>query len=98
MSVVPFLEHEQNEEIAAGAAIKGPASPTPLNAKDSDPITLGWMVGSPPPYLKTVRFADGGFMEFPQLRYTFSNFRQFSTTVKVWRGDRPVSVLPRAER
>jgi CubicO group peptidase (beta-lactamase class C family) len=110
MSVVTVLEHEQNEEIAAaGAAIKGPegankqtethtASPPPLNAKDSDPITLGWMVGSPPPYLKTVRFADGGFMEFPQLRFTFSNFRQFSATVKVWRGDGPVSVLPRAMR
>ncbi|MEA2601644.1 MAG: hypothetical protein QOF89_2636 [Acidobacteriota bacterium] len=96
MSVVTVLEHEQIEEIAASAAIKEPEA-LPLNAEDSDPITLGWMVGSPPPYLKTVRFADSGFMEFPQLRYTFSNFRQFSATVKVWRGDGPVSVLPRAE-
>jgi CubicO group peptidase (beta-lactamase class C family) len=97
MSVVTAVENEHTEGIAA-AALKGPAAPPPLNAKDSDPITLGWMVGSPPPDLKTVRFADGSFMEFPQLRYTFSNFRQFSTTVKVWRGDGPVSVLPRAER
>jgi CubicO group peptidase (beta-lactamase class C family) len=84
MSIVPVLEHAD--------------APPPLNAADSDPITLGWMVGSPPSPEKTVSFAEGSFMEFPMLRYTFSNFRQFSTTVKVWRGDDPASALPRAER
>lgn len=36
------------------------ASP-PLDAVASDPVTMGWMVGSPPPPDKIIRFADGSF-------------------------------------
>ena len=50
-------------------------------ARASDPNTLGWMVGSPPPPDKMIRFADGSFYRFPQWRWTFSHWREFRPTV-----------------
>lgn len=35
-------------------------------ARATDPVTLGWMVGSPPPPDKPIRFEDGSFYRFPQ--------------------------------
>jgi CubicO group peptidase (beta-lactamase class C family) len=70
----------------------------PLSAADSDPVKLGWMVGSPPPPDKLIRFADGSYLRFPQSRWSFANIRHFVPTSGVWRGDGSVSVLPRAER
>ncbi len=67
-------------------------------AEQTDPVTLGWMVGSPPPPDKTLRFADGSFYTFPKFRWTFSNARQFGPTTNVSRGVGSVSPLPRAER
>ena len=72
--------------------------PNELDASASDPVTLGWMVGSPPPPDKLIRFADGSWFRFPQTRWSFSNIRQLLPTRVVARGDGPVSVLPRAER
>jgi CubicO group peptidase (beta-lactamase class C family) len=75
------------------------ATPVTLqNSTDSDPRTLGWMTGFPPPQEKAIIFADGSFRKFPQLRWAWSNIRQLVPTVGVWRGAGPVSVLPRAER
>jgi CubicO group peptidase (beta-lactamase class C family) len=68
------------------------------NSADSDPRTLGWMTGFPPPQEKAIIFADGSFRKFPQLRWAWSNIRQLVPTVGVWRGGGPASVLPRAER
>ncbi len=68
------------------------------DAEASDPVKLGWMVGSPPPPDKVIRFGDGSLLKFPQLRWSFSNYRQMVPTSNVPRGDRPVTVLPRAER
>ena len=73
-------------------------APVIPDAAASDPATLGWMVGSPPPPDKVIRFADGSFYRFPQLRWSFSNFRQLVPTSNVPRGDGSVSALPRAER
>jgi hypothetical protein len=56
------------------------------------------MQGFPPPPDRIIRFADGTVYRFPQLRWSFSNMRQFVPTVNVSRGDGPPSVLPRAER
>lgn len=36
---------------------QAPALPT---AEQTDPVKLGWMMGSPPPPDKIIRFADGG--------------------------------------
>lgn len=67
-------------------------------ARATDPTTQGWMVGTPPPAAKMIRFADGSFYRFPQWRWTFSHWREFCPTVAVSRGTRPVLSLPSASR
>lgn len=57
-----------------------------LNAQESDPVKLGWMVGFPPPADKILRFEDGSFFQFPGLRWSVSHMRQFMPTVNVSRG------------
>jgi CubicO group peptidase (beta-lactamase class C family) len=69
-----------------------------LDALESDPVRMGWMVGSPPPPDKLIRFADNGFATFPRTRWSYSNMRQFLPTTAVRRADRRVRPLPRAER
>lgn len=69
-----------------------------LNALDSDPRTMGWMQGSPPPPALRVRFADGSMMRFPQNRWANSHFRALVPTKGVTRGPGAVDVLARAER
>ena len=49
------------------------------DAKSSDPKSMGWMQGAPPPADKLIRFEDTRL--FPQSRWVFSNTRQFSATV-----------------
>ena len=72
-----------------------PALPT---AEQTDPVRLGWMVGSPPPADKVIRFADGSGYKFPQTRWSFSNFRQLVPTTAVSRGTAAPVLLPRALR
>jgi len=61
------------------------SSPVP-DAVASDPVRLGWMVGSPPPADRTLRFDDGSYFRFPAMRWSVSNFRQLMPTVNVSRG------------
>ena len=69
------------------AALSAQAAATAFpDAANSDPVKLGWMVGSPPPADKQIRFADGSFYRFPQLRWTVSHFRELMPTVGVSRG------------
>jgi CubicO group peptidase (beta-lactamase class C family) len=68
------------------------------DAIESDPVRMGWMVGSPPPPDKLIRFADGSFARFPRTRWSYSNMRQLLPTSVVRRGDRPIPPLPRAAR
>jgi CubicO group peptidase (beta-lactamase class C family) len=70
----------------------------PLDAVTSDPVALEWMVGSPPPPDRLVRFADASFTRFPRTRWAFSHIRQLMPTSVVPRADSPVSMLPRQER
>ncbi|WP_250548294.1 serine hydrolase [Pseudomonas hormoni] len=56
------------------------------DANASDPATLGWMVGSPPPADRTVRFEDVSYFQFPAMRWSVSNFRQLMPTINVSRG------------
>ncbi len=74
-----------------------PASTLPT-AEQTDPIKLGWMVGSPPPADKLIRFADGSGYKFPQTRWSFSNFRQLIPTTQVSRGLGAPVPLARAMR
>ena len=68
------------------------------DARASDPVTLGYMVGSPPPADRRVSFEDGSYLRFPQLRWALSHWRELRPTAAIYRGDGKVSVLPRAER
>jgi hypothetical protein len=56
------------------------------DAAASDPEKLGWMVGSPPPADRTVRFEDGSYFQFPAMRWSVSNVRQLMPTINVSRG------------
>jgi hypothetical protein len=69
-----------------------------LNAQDSDPAKLGWMVGSPPPKDKLILKDDGSSYRFPQLRWTFSNVRRLGPTAGISRGLAAPTPLPRALR
>lgn len=82
---------------AAGAAAQ-PAPPKFPDAQASDPVALGWMIGFPPPPDKVIRRDDGSSYRFPQLRWSFSNYRRLSPTSNVSRGLGAPVPLPRAER
>lgn len=69
-----------------------------LDARASDPVRMGWMVGSPPPADRIIRFADSSYFNFPATRWSFSNFRQLVPTTVVPRGATTASPLPRALR
>ena len=64
----------------------------------SDPAKLGWMVGSPPPEDRILRFEDGSYFRFPAMRWSVSHFRQLMPTVNVSRGLGSPVPLPRALR
>jgi CubicO group peptidase (beta-lactamase class C family) len=57
-----------------------------LDGNASNPNTLRWMQGSPPPDDKIIRFADDRFLSFPRNRWSLSHFRELLPTVNVWRG------------
>jgi hypothetical protein len=74
-----------------------PSQTVTPTSTETDPQTLGWMQGFPPPADKTITFQNGSFRSFPELRWAWSNIRQLVPTVNVWRGAGPASVLPRQE-
>ena len=63
-------------------------------ARATDPSTLGWMVGSPPPPDKQIKFADGTYYRFPQWRWSFSHWRELRPTAAISRGSGPTHPLP----
>jgi CubicO group peptidase (beta-lactamase class C family) len=79
--------------LAAGAYAQAPALPNPAA---TDPVALGWMHGSPPAADKIIRFEDGSFYRFPQIRWTFSHIRELRPTINVWHGNGAVSTMPQA--
>jgi CubicO group peptidase (beta-lactamase class C family) len=87
-----------NASILAVSLASAQTGPAPLDARASDPVTMGWMTGSPPTADKMIRFADGSSSRFPQTRWTFSNIRQLVPTRVVARGNTTASVMQRAER
>lgn len=75
----------------AALAQTPPAIP---DAAATDPVTLGWMVGSPPPRERQIRFEDQSMLRFPQIRWSFSHWRELTPTAEISRGEGPVSTLP----
>jgi len=67
------------------------------DAVASDPATMGWMVGSPPPADKQLRFDDGSYFRFPAMRWSVANFRQLMPTVNIPRGLGNAQPLVQAE-
>ena len=80
------------------ASVSHAQTPAHPDAVASDPATIGWMEGSPPPADKVVRYADLSMYRFPQLRWSFANFRQLVPTRNIWRGEGRPSGLPRSLR
>lgn len=58
----------------------------PLKAQESDPITMGWMTGSPPPPDKLIMQPESDFFSFPKLRWTICHIRELMPTKQVSRG------------
>jgi CubicO group peptidase (beta-lactamase class C family) len=59
----------------------------------SDPRTMGWMQGSPPPLEKRIGFERDQFANFPELRWSLSHMRELTPTVSIWRGHQAPSPL-----
>ena len=83
--------------LQCAASLAQTAAP-PLDAAASDPNKMGWMIGSPPPPDKLIRFSDAGWSSFPKSRWSFSHIREILPTRVVPRGAGSPSKLPRAER
>ena len=49
------------------------ASQQPATAAETDPESIGWMQGFPPPPDKLITFHNGSFRSFPELRWAWSN-------------------------
>ncbi len=56
-----------------------------LDAASSDPATLGWMQGFPPPNNRLIRFSDDRCLEFPESRWSLSHIRELMATTAVQR-------------
>ena len=93
LSMMPLLlASTAVQAIATAPAIEATAL---LSAKDSDPNTLGWMQGFPPPPDKRLKVSDGSFFAFPALRYSVVHMRQFLPTVGVPHGIKESQPLPK---
>ena len=62
------------------------AESLPLSAEDSDPNSLGWMKGAPPPPEKLIMQPDSNYFSFPKLRWTVCHLRELLPTEQVSRG------------
>ena len=71
---------------------------TPGSDAETNPKKLGWMLGSPPPADKLVRFGDGSHFRFPQLRWALSHMGELVPTKIISRGSACVEPLLRNDR
>ena len=74
-------------------SVSGHADTTPLTAQESDPQTLGWMQGFPPPKDKLISQPQSDFFSFPKLRWTVCHIRELMPTTEVSRGIGALSKL-----
>ena len=71
---------------AASAVAEQSSNPKEWTSKNSDPGLFNWMVGSPPPDDRIIRFEDGTYFQFPQMRWSVCHFDQLMPTKRVSRG------------
>ena len=62
-----------------------------LDAIASDPNTMGWMQGFPPPDDRIIVYSASDYFSFPEFRWSFCHFREIQATKRVGRGIGPVS-------
>ncbi|MGK7915005.1 MAG: serine hydrolase domain-containing protein [Prochloraceae cyanobacterium] len=55
-------------------------------SETSAPNVLGWMEGAPPAPDRIIRFDDGSYFQFPQMRWSVCHFQQLMPTKTVGRG------------
>lgn len=82
--------------LTAASTAMAQQAPAPLSAQASNPQSMGWMQGFPPPAGKTIRFTDPDYFAFPKLRWTVCNFRQLMPSIGVNNGVKGASKLPMA--
>ena len=52
------------------------------------------MHGFPPPTERRIKFADGSYFRYPQMRWSYSNMQELVPTKAAWRGPDAASGLP----
>ena len=52
-----------------------PAEDIVWTAENSNPNEWGWMQGSPPPQDRIIRFDNGTYFQFPQMRWSVCHFQ-----------------------
>lgn len=72
-----YIEFSQGEFIMS---LQETNTTQQLSAVESNPNSLKWMVGFPPPKEKILSASDGSFFTFPALRYSVNNMREFFPT------------------
>jgi len=84
--------------IAVWAALSTSAARTDslLSAEASDPVSLGWMTGFPPPPDRLIMQPESDFFSFPKLRWTVCHIRELMPTKQVSRGLGAPAPLPYA--
>ena len=101
---IAFLSNWPRRIVAAGllslgaCALAQTAAPKLPDAAASDPVTMGWMVGFPPPPDRVIRFADGSATASRSCAgrsRTTAAWCRPATSRAGWRAPVP---LPRAER
>ena len=58
----------------------------PVVRERPDASTETWMKGFPPPPERIIRFQDGSYAQWPQLRWSFCHIEELAPTRTVWRG------------
>jgi CubicO group peptidase (beta-lactamase class C family) len=56
------------------------------DADSTDPVSLGWMQGSPPPPEKLIMQPDSNYFSFPKLRWSVCHLRELLPTKPISRG------------
>jgi hypothetical protein len=75
--------------VAAALLLALPASaaaqPAPPSAAASDPDSLGWMQGAPPPPDKRIGLPESDFFSFPKMRWSVCHIRELLPTERMRR-------------
>jgi CubicO group peptidase (beta-lactamase class C family) len=80
------------------ACASAQAQQVPASPAETDPVTMGWMQGAPPPADKLVRHIDASYYQFPRTRWSFANMRALFPTANLRRGSGLPSKLPERPR